>query len=193
MNAYNLLVNIYFDLSDLYCLGMATGLSQSLDLSIQRHKDYIPLISTADRIDLVLSCLLVTVDRCKDDIGSKINDTSSVTGWSAIVYGFNWYFPVFVSCWLQDKINWHAHEPKGMLFGPALELSRSPRPRVFHINTLLARPVGPSFSNIFSWLRYHHSHHHRQQSRWSLLRPWFQSPQEPTSLSWTKEILCQSL
>uniref|UniRef100_I1QI58 Uncharacterized protein n=1 Tax=Oryza glaberrima TaxID=4538 RepID=I1QI58_ORYGL len=31
----------------------------------------------------------------------------------------------------QDQINWHAHEPKGKLFGPTLELSRSPRPRVF--------------------------------------------------------------
>ncbi len=55
MNIYNLIVNIYFDLSDLYCLGMATDLSQSLDLSIYQHKDYILLIYTADRVDLVLS------------------------------------------------------------------------------------------------------------------------------------------
>ena len=93
MNIYSLVVNIYFDLSDLYYLGMATDLSQSLDLSIYRYKDYIPLISTADQIDLVLSYLLMTADRCIYDIGSKINDMSS-----AIVYGFNRGFFVFVSC-----------------------------------------------------------------------------------------------
>ncbi len=98
MNICNLEVNIYFDLSDLYCLDMATDLSQSLDLSIYRHKDYILLITTADRVDLVLSYLLMTADRCIYDIGSKINDMSSATCRSAIVYGFNRGFFVFVSC-----------------------------------------------------------------------------------------------
>jgi hypothetical protein len=77
MNIYSLVVNIYFDLSDLYCLGMATDLSQSLDLSIYRHKDYILLISTANRVDLVLSYLFMTADRCIYDIGSNINNMSS--------------------------------------------------------------------------------------------------------------------
>ncbi len=77
---------------------MATNLSQLLDLSIYRQKHYIPLISTADRIDLVLSCLFTIADRFKDDIGSKINDISLATGRSAIVYRFNRYFPVFISC-----------------------------------------------------------------------------------------------
>ncbi len=98
MNIYSLVVNIYFDLSDLYCLGMATDLSQSLDLSIYRHKDYILLISTADRVDLVLSYLLMTANRCIYDIGSKINDMSSATSRSAIIYGFNRGFFIFVSC-----------------------------------------------------------------------------------------------
>ncbi len=98
MNAYNLFVNIYFDPSDLYCLGMMTDLSQLLDLSIYRQKHYIPLISTADRIDLVLSYLFMTADRFKYDIGSKINDMSLATGRSSIVYRFNHYFPVFVPC-----------------------------------------------------------------------------------------------
>jgi hypothetical protein len=89
MNAYNLPINVYFDLSDLYCLGMVTDLSQSLDLSIYRQRHYIPLISTADRIDLVLPCLFITADRLKYDIGLKINDMSSAAGRSAIVYGFN--------------------------------------------------------------------------------------------------------
>ncbi len=53
MNIYSLVVSIYFGLSDLYCLSMATDLSQSLDSSIYRHEDYILLISTADRVDLV--------------------------------------------------------------------------------------------------------------------------------------------
>ena len=95
---YNLIINIYFNLSDLYCLGMATDLSQSLDLSIYRHKDYILLISTADRVDLVLSHLVMTADRCIYDIGSKINDMSSAPSRSAIIYGFNHGFFVFVSC-----------------------------------------------------------------------------------------------
>ena len=95
MNAYNLLVNIYFDLSDLYYLGMATDLSQSLDLSIYRHKDYVLLIITADRIDLVPLLLPHTTDRCKDDIGSSINDTSSASGRSAIIYGLT---VILLSC-----------------------------------------------------------------------------------------------
>ncbi len=53
------------------------------------------LISTADRIDSVLSYLPITADRFQYDIGSKINDMSSAT---AIVYGFNRGFLVFLSC-----------------------------------------------------------------------------------------------
>ena len=98
MNIYNLVVNIYFDLSDLYCLGMATDLSQSLDLSIYRYKEYILLISTADQVDLVLLYLFITVDRYTDDIGSKINDMSSAPNRSAIIYRFNHEFFVSISC-----------------------------------------------------------------------------------------------
>ncbi len=98
MNIYSLVVNIYFDLSDLYCLGITTDLSQSLDFSIYQYKDYIFLISTADRIDLVLSYLLMTANRCTYDIGSEINDMSSAPSRSAIVNGFNRDFFVFVSC-----------------------------------------------------------------------------------------------
>ncbi len=97
MNVYSLVINIYFDLSDLYCLGMATDLSQSLGLSIYRHENYILLISTADRVDLVLSYLFMIADRCIYDIGSKINDMSSAPSRLAIVYGFNHGFFVFVS------------------------------------------------------------------------------------------------
>ncbi len=74
MNIYSLIINIYFDLSDLYCLSMATDLSQSLDLSIYRYRDFILLISIADRVDLVPYYLLITADRFIYDIGSKIND-----------------------------------------------------------------------------------------------------------------------
>jgi hypothetical protein len=77
---------------------MMTDLSQSLDLSIHRYKEYISLISTADRVDLVLPYLFMTADRCICDIGSKINDMSSAPSRSAIVYGFNRGFFVFVSC-----------------------------------------------------------------------------------------------
>jgi hypothetical protein len=98
MNIHSLVVNIYFDLSDLYCLGMATDLSESLDLSIYRHQDYILLISTADRVDLVLYYLFITADRFTYDIGSKINDTSSAPSRSAIIYGFNHGFFVCISC-----------------------------------------------------------------------------------------------
>jgi hypothetical protein len=44
-------------------------------------------MTTADRIDLDLPYLFMTVDRCKDDMGPKINDTSSAIGRSAIIYG----------------------------------------------------------------------------------------------------------
>ncbi len=98
MNIYSLVVSIYFDLSDLYCLDMATDLSQSLDLSIYRHKDYILLISTADRVDLALPYLFMTADRSIYDIGLKINDTSSALSRSAIIYRFNCGFFVFISC-----------------------------------------------------------------------------------------------
>ncbi len=98
MNIYSFVVNIYFDLSDLYCLGMATDLSQSLDLSMYRHKDYILLISTTDRVDLVLSYLFMITNRGTYDIGSKINDMSLATSRSAIIYGFNHGFFVFISC-----------------------------------------------------------------------------------------------
>ncbi len=47
------------------------------------------LISTADRLDLVLSYLFIIVDRFKYDVGSEINDMSSATSRSAIVYEFN--------------------------------------------------------------------------------------------------------
>ncbi len=113
MNIYSLVVSIYFNLSDLYCLGMVTDLSQSLDLSIYWHKDYIMLISTADWTDLVLYYLPITADRCIYDISSKINDMSSALSRSAIVYGFNHSFFAFTSCWLQDQINWHACIPEG--------------------------------------------------------------------------------
>ena len=76
MNIYSPIINIYFDLSDLYYPGMTTDLSQSLDLSIYRYKDYILVISAADRVDLV-PYLLMVADRCIYDIGSKINDMSS--------------------------------------------------------------------------------------------------------------------
>ena len=71
MNVYNPTINIYFDLSDLYYLGKVTDISQSLDLSIYRYKDYISLMYTVDRVDLVLNCLLIFADRCTHDIGLK--------------------------------------------------------------------------------------------------------------------------
>jgi hypothetical protein len=62
------------------------------------YKDYILLISTADRVDLVLSYLFMIADRFTYDIGLEINDMSSATSRSAIVYGFNRGFFVFISC-----------------------------------------------------------------------------------------------
>lgn len=77
---------------------MATDLSQSLDLSIYRYKDYILVISAADRVDSVLPYLLMTADRCIYDIGSKINDMSSAPSRSAIIYRFNCGFFASISC-----------------------------------------------------------------------------------------------
>ncbi len=94
---YNQYFSIYFDLSDLYCLGTATDLSQSLSLNMYRSRDYMLLISIADRVDLVLFHSLMTANRFRYDIGSEINDMSSATSRSAIVYGFNRVFLVFLS------------------------------------------------------------------------------------------------
>ncbi len=95
---------------------MVTDLSQLLDLSMYRYQNYILLISTTDWVDLVLYYLFVTADRFTYDIGSKINDMSSSSSRSAIIYKFNCGFFVYVSCWLQDQINWHAHTSKGELW-----------------------------------------------------------------------------
>jgi hypothetical protein len=54
------------------------------------------LISTADRVDLVLSYSFIAADRFQYDIGSKINDMLSATSRSAIVYGINRGFLVFI-------------------------------------------------------------------------------------------------
>ncbi len=93
---YNHCFNVSFDLSDLYYLGMATDLSQSLSLNIHQRKDYMSLISTADQVDLVLFYSFITTDRFQHDIGSKINDMSSATNRSAIIYRFNCCFLVFI-------------------------------------------------------------------------------------------------
>ncbi len=77
---------------------MMTDLSQSLDLSIRRYKEYILLISTANRVDLVLPYLFMTADRYTDDIGPKINDMSSAFSRSAIIYRFNHGFFASISC-----------------------------------------------------------------------------------------------
>jgi hypothetical protein len=77
---------------------MVTDLSQSLNLSICRYKNYALLISTADRIDLVLYYLFPIADRSIYDIGSNVNDMSSAFGRSAIIYRFNHGSFVFISC-----------------------------------------------------------------------------------------------
>ena len=77
---------------------MATDLSQSLDLNIYRYKNYILVISTADRVGLVLYYLFIVADRFTYDIGSKINDMSSASSRSAIIYRFNHGFFASISC-----------------------------------------------------------------------------------------------
>ncbi len=77
---------------------MATDLSQSLDLSIYRFKEYMLLISTADRVDLVPSYLFMNDDRLTYDIGPKINDMSSAPSRSTIIYRFNRGFFASISC-----------------------------------------------------------------------------------------------
>ncbi len=47
---------------DLYCLGMPTDLSQSVSLNMYRSKDYMLLISTADRVDLVLFYSFIPIE-----------------------------------------------------------------------------------------------------------------------------------
>jgi hypothetical protein len=51
-----------------------------------------------------------------DNIGLRINDMSSASSRSAIIYRFNHDFFVSISCWLQDQINWHANTSEGELW-----------------------------------------------------------------------------
>jgi hypothetical protein len=128
---------------------MATDLSQSLGLNIHRQKDYIALISTADRVDLVLSCLFTTTDRFTYDIGLKINDMSSATGQSAIVYGFNRGFFRLYFLLIAGSNQLVRSRISRQDFGPVLELSKSPRPVcVFRINNMkvaLKNHINPLF------------------------------------------------
>ncbi len=90
--SYNHDLNLSLDLSDLYRLDMMFHLSQSLSLSIHRENDYISLISTADRVDLVLYCFILHCRSNANNIGSTIDDISS-----AIIYEFYLGFLVFYS------------------------------------------------------------------------------------------------
>nr|ABA95135.1 hypothetical protein LOC_Os11g44220 [Oryza sativa Japonica Group] len=93
---------------------MASDLSQSLDLSICQYREYILLISTADRVDLVFPYLFMIADRCIYDIGSK------------------------------DQINWHAHTPEGEFWTcTGVKQISQAAVFDFHINThaLLSREV----------------------------------------------------
>ncbi len=94
--SYNHCLNVSLDLSDLYCLDMMLNLSQSLSLNIHREKDYISLISTTDRVYLVLYCFILHCRSNANNIGSMIDDMSSAPSRSAIVYGFNLVFLSFV-------------------------------------------------------------------------------------------------
>ncbi len=88
------------------------------------------LISTANRVDLVPSYLFMTADRFTYDIGSKINDMSSHL---ADRLSFIDLTTVSLLLFLVDyriKSTGTLAHPKAS-FGPTLELSRSPRPRVF--------------------------------------------------------------
>jgi hypothetical protein len=87
MNIYNLYLKVLLNISDLYCLGKLSDLSQSLGLNIFLEIDYISLISTPDRVDLTLPCFTLHCLSNANNIGLILNDMSS-----AIVYGFNFVF-----------------------------------------------------------------------------------------------------
>ena len=59
MNIYNLYLKVLLNINGLYYLGSLSDLSQSLGLNIFLEIDNISLISTADRVDLTLSCLIL--------------------------------------------------------------------------------------------------------------------------------------
>ena len=77
MNIYNLNLEVLLNISDLYCLGRLSDLSQSLSLNIFLEIDYISLISTADRVDLILSCFFLYCRSGSLHIGPILNDMSS--------------------------------------------------------------------------------------------------------------------
>ena len=92
---YDLRLKVLLSISDLYCLGLLSDLSQSFGLNILLEVDYILLISTADRADLTLFCLILHYRSNANNIGSIINDMSSAFSRLAIVYWFNLVFLFF--------------------------------------------------------------------------------------------------
>jgi hypothetical protein len=83
---YDLRLKVLLSISDLYCLGLLSDLSQSFGLNILLEVDYILLISTADRADLTLFCLILHCRSNANNVGSIINDMSSAFSRLAIVY-----------------------------------------------------------------------------------------------------------
>ena len=67
--SYNHYLDVSLDLRYLYCLDLLLDLSQSLTLNILQEKDYMSLISIADRVDLVLFCFSLHCRSNANNIG----------------------------------------------------------------------------------------------------------------------------
>ncbi len=102
---YNRYLKVSLNISDLYCLNLLFDLSQSLSLIILREKDYISLVSTADRVDLTYYCFILHCRFYANTIGLIFDDMSSAPSRLAIVCRINHGFHVFLSYSLQDQIN----------------------------------------------------------------------------------------
>ena len=74
---YNRYLKVSLNIADLYCLDLLLDLSQSLNLNIFQEKDYISLISTADRVNITLYCFIPHRRSIANNIGLMIDDISS--------------------------------------------------------------------------------------------------------------------
>mgnify|MGYP003703385319 CR=1 FL=1 len=95
---YNLHLKVLLSISDLYSLDLLFNLYQLLSLNIFQEDDYILLISTADRIYLTLYYFILHRRSIANNIDSEFERYVIGPSRSAIVYGFNRGFLVFLSC-----------------------------------------------------------------------------------------------
>jgi hypothetical protein len=115
---------------------------------------YYYLSSSVDRLYIIIYIGHIA-DCSKPYRHRLVSASAGITPSACQPIGYLIYCLHIISCQLQDQTDWHAC--MSPTFGPALELSRSPRPVcVFRVNTCLCSDilyinVSCNFFEIFLW------------------------------------------